>query len=158
MIIQIEKGLEYRKDDLSKDGFYRLNTEKKIYEEAELVAQRHIDIVDKYLLDYESSELKKAMKATRDEKLNDGMITADGEMWFNERTGIMFMTKLNTYINILGTSFWKSKENETFKWKDKDRKLVYISVSKAKEYSAEILSRLDEVYLSNEEGLTHENS
>jgi len=107
------------------------------------VEARAEELQEDYLLRQEEKEYKEL----RAKKLNDGMLTANGKMWFNERTAIMFLTKLNTYINIVETSFWKSKDNTTFKWKDKDRKVVEVTLKEAKEYGAEILSKLDEVYL-----------
>ena len=68
----------------------------------------------------------------------EGMFTADGEFWFNEKWATVFITKA------LSAEFI---DLPAIQWKDAKGAVVQVPLDKAKVYIGEMIEALDKVYL-----------
>jgi len=81
---------------------------------------------------------KKQKRQARQKLLTAGALTADKKFWFNESWAKTFMIKVSG-AEAVGLDY--------VKWKDANRKVVKVSLDKAKGYIKEMIAILDKVYL-----------
>lgn len=96
----------------------------------------------------EAFETKASTVANRQKLLDEGALTEDGKMWFNEATAKMFLQKASTIESV--NAGLSDTEKVTFRWKDKDRLAVTLAADEVKAYCVEIINTLDNVYLDME--------
>jgi len=88
--------------------------------------------------EYELTKAADKLKAERTALLDNGMTTADGEFWFNEKWATVFMTKALS-AEFVGLP--------AIQWKDAKGVVVQVPLDKAKVYIGEMIEALDKVYL-----------
>ena len=108
---------------------------------SEEIVAKAIELETKFEIDSQ----RKVFNDARAELLDEGALTQDGRLWFNEEVAMMFLQKATSHKAI---NEGIADENKTmFRWRDKDRLEIVLTPEELILYSKEIIETLDKIYL-----------